>query len=72
MQLKKASVDELTVCFIGSNGKKIEIHANLTETYPNVPPVWFTENEDISNIVQYLSETNGDDNYVSKDSYANL
>ncbi|RWS27055.1 Ubiquitin-conjugating enzyme E2 Q1-like protein [Leptotrombidium deliense] len=65
-QLVTATVDELTCKFIGRNGKKYEIHANFTETYPEVPPVWFSEGEDIhlSNIVQCLSNTSGADNYI--------
>ncbi|XP_053208974.1 ubiquitin-conjugating enzyme E2 Q2-like isoform X1 [Panonychus citri] len=65
-QLMNATVDELTCTFIGRNGKKYEIHANFTETYPEAPPVWFSEVEDesISNIVQYLSNTNGVENYI--------
>jgi len=64
LQLIVATVDELTVRFIGNNNKKYEIHANFTETYPEVPPVWFSEYEDISDIVQYLSNTTGNDNYI--------
>ena len=64
LQLIAATVDELTVRFIGLNGKKLEIHANFTETYPQVPPVWFSDNEDISDVVQFLSSTDGIYNYV--------
>ena len=37
------------------------------ETYPQTPPVWFSESEDafVSNIVQALSEKSGPDCYVS-------
>lgn len=65
LQLIAATVDELTVRFIGANGKKYEIHANFTETYPQVPPVWFSEYEDISNVVECLGNTTGNNNYVS-------
>ena len=39
----------------------------LQETYPEVPPVWFSESEEtfVSTIVQTLSESEGPDNYVS-------
>ncbi|XP_045461433.1 ubiquitin-conjugating enzyme E2 Q2 [Harmonia axyridis] len=65
-QIITASVDELSCRFIGRNGKKYEIHANITETYPAVPPVWFADSEDtnITNAVQLLSHTQGLDNHV--------
>ncbi|CAG9566252.1 unnamed protein product [Danaus chrysippus] len=65
-QIMSASVDELTCRFVGKNGKKYEIHANITETYPNTPPVWFADSEDpiVTNAVQILSNTQGRDNHV--------
>lgn len=65
-QVVAASVDELTCRFIGKNGKKYEIHANITETYPSTPPVWFAESEDVSvtSAVQVLSNTCGLDNHI--------
>ncbi|CAH0399529.1 unnamed protein product [Chilo suppressalis] len=65
-QIMSASVDELTCRFVGRNGKKYEIHANITETYPNTPPVWFADSEDpiVTNAVQILSNTQGRDNHV--------
>lgn len=65
-QVVAASVDELTCRFIGKNAKKYDIHANITETYPSTPPVWFAESEDISitNAVQVLSNTSGKDNHI--------
>ncbi|KAK9758843.1 Ubiquitin-conjugating enzyme [Popillia japonica] len=65
-QIVSASVDELSCRFIGRNGKKYEIHANITETYPSVPPVWFADSEEtsITNAVQILSNTEGLDNHV--------
>lgn len=65
-QVVAASVDELTCRFIGRNAKKFEIHANITETYPSTPPVWFSETEEpsISNIVQLLTNTSGRDNHI--------
>lgn len=61
-----ASVDELTCRFIGKNGKNYDIHANITETYPSTPPVWFAESEEtsITNAVQVLSNTVGLNNHV--------
>lgn len=65
-QVVTASVDELTCRFIGRNGKKFEIHANITETYPSTPPVWFSETEEpsITNIIQLLTNTSGKDNHI--------
>lgn len=65
-QILSATVDELSCRFIGRNGKQYVIHANITETYPSTPPVWFAESEDtsISNAVQILTNTNGLDNHV--------
>lgn len=65
-QVVAASVDELTCRFVGRNAKKYEIHANITETYPHTPPVWFSETEEpsITNIVQMLTNTSGRDNHI--------
>ncbi|XP_023311443.1 ubiquitin-conjugating enzyme E2 Q2 isoform X1 [Anoplophora glabripennis] len=65
-QIVSASVDELSCRFVGKNGKKYAIHANITETYPSVPPVWFADSEEtsITNAVQILSNTEGLDNHV--------
>ncbi|CAG9764350.1 unnamed protein product [Ceutorhynchus assimilis] len=65
-QIISASVDELCCRFIGKCGKKYTIHANITETYPAVPPVWFADSEEtsITNAVQILSNTEGLDNHV--------
>ncbi|XP_055699225.1 ubiquitin-conjugating enzyme E2 Q2 isoform X4 [Phlebotomus papatasi] len=65
-QILNASVDELTCRFIGKNGKRYDIHANITETYPSTPPVWFAESEEtsVTNAVQILSNTHGRDNHV--------
>ncbi|XP_042898444.1 ubiquitin-conjugating enzyme E2 Q1 isoform X2 [Parasteatoda tepidariorum] len=65
-QITAASVDELTCRFISRNGKKYDIHANITETYPSTPPVWFAETEEpcITNAVQILINTSGRDNLV--------
>ncbi|KAL5277674.1 UBE2Q1 family protein [Megaselia abdita] len=65
-QIINASVDELTCRFIGRNGKKFDVHANITETYPSTPPVWFADNDEtsITNVVQILNNTNGLDNHI--------
>lgn len=65
-QVISASLDELTCRFIGRNGKKFVIHANITETYPSTPPVWFTENEDflVTSTIETLTTTSGADNQI--------
>nr|CAG4648715.1 EOG090X0867 [Polyphemus pediculus] len=65
-QVVSATVDELTCRFIGKFGKKYDIHANITETYPSTPPVWFADVEDpsITNAVQILSTTSGNENHI--------
>ncbi|EDS33479.1 ubiquitin-conjugating enzyme E2 q [Culex quinquefasciatus] len=65
-RILNASVDELSCRFIGRNGKQYDIHANITETYPSTPPVWFAESEEtsITNAVQTLTNTRGLDNHV--------
>ncbi|XP_055602678.1 ubiquitin-conjugating enzyme E2 Q2-like isoform X2 [Uranotaenia lowii] len=65
-RILNASVDELSCRFIGRNGKQYDIHANITETYPSTPPVWFAESEEtsITNAVQILTNTRGHDNHV--------
>lgn len=39
----------------------------LQETYPEMPPVWFSESEEtfVSTVIQTLSESDGPDNFVS-------
>lgn len=64
LQLVTATVDEITLRFIGLDNKKYDIVANFTETYPQAPPVWFSEQEEISEVVETLGTTSGNDNYV--------
>lgn len=66
LQVVSASVDELTCKFVDPSGRKHTIHANITETYPNSPPVWFSESEDLSvtTALSSLSETSGHDNHL--------
>lgn len=66
-RVTNATVDEISCCFVvkkGQREKKYAINANITETYPKDPPVWFSDSDDISGSVQVLSTTNGNDNYV--------
>ncbi|XP_033171720.1 ubiquitin-conjugating enzyme E2 Q2-like [Drosophila mauritiana] len=65
-QILNSSVDELLCCFIDKNGKRYDIHAHITGSYPLSPPVWFAETEEtsVTNAVQILSNTNERDNHV--------
>lgn len=65
-RLVTASVDELVCEFIDKNKKKYRINANICESYPKSPPVWFSESEDpiISDIVEKLSTTTKEDNRI--------
>jgi len=66
LQIVSASVDELTCKFVDPAGRKHTIHANITETYPSTPPVWFSESEDanVANALTSLSDTSGLDNHL--------
>lgn len=76
-----ATVDEISCMFIvrnndqsattttststSSSEKKFIINANITETYPHDPPVWFSDSDDISPTLQTLTSTNDNNNFVS-------
>jgi len=66
LQIVSATVDELTCRFIDLGGRKHIIHANITETYPQTPPVWFSESEEpkVAEGVACLSGTQGLDNHL--------
>jgi len=66
LQIISASVDELTCRFIDPSSRKHTIHANITETYPQTPPVWFSESENtnVTNALTSLSETSGLNNHL--------
>jgi ubiquitin-conjugating enzyme E2 Q len=66
LQVVSASVDELTCRFVDVSGRKHVIHANITETYPASPPVWFSESEDgkVAEAVACLAGTAGLDNHM--------
>jgi len=61
-----ASLDELVCEFIDLNMKKYRINANICETYPQSPPVWFSESDDssIAEIVEKLSTTTQEENRI--------
>ncbi|XP_075675478.1 ubiquitin-conjugating enzyme E2 25 [Dermatophagoides pteronyssinus] len=73
-----ATVDEISCLFIVRNNnnnnnddeklslleKKFIINANITETYPHDPPVWFSESDDISPTLQTLTSTTDNNNFI--------
>ncbi|XP_053692121.1 ubiquitin-conjugating enzyme E2 Q2-like [Sabethes cyaneus] len=65
-QVLTASLEELSCCFIGSNGEKYAIQANIVGTYPSTPPIWFAETEEasITDALQLLTNTSGQNNHV--------
>lgn len=65
-RLITGSVDELVCELIDSDRRKYRINANICETYPQQPPVWFSESEDhfIVDIIEKLSLTQSEDNLV--------
>lgn len=65
-RLVTASIDELVCEFIDTNMKKYRINANICDSYPQSPPVWFSENEDsiVADIVEKLSTTTKEDNRI--------
>lgn len=64
-QVRSATVDELTCRFIGKNDEKYDIQANITETYPQSPPIWFSDSEDSSvvDVVGDLANVKQEDQY---------
>ncbi|XKL61886.1 hypothetical protein PGB90_001719 [Kerria lacca] len=65
-QIHLATMDELCCKFVGNCGKLYEINANITESYPSTPPVWFADTEDlrVTNAVELLTSTTGLDNHI--------
>lgn len=65
-RILSANVDEISCSFVQKNGKQKIIFANITEVYPDSPPVWFSESDDpqISAVVVALSSTSGSDNQI--------
>lgn len=59
-----ATVDEI-VCEFKYQTRKYLVNANITETYPRDPPVWFSESDRVAGTVTILSTTSGADNHVS-------
>ncbi|CAF0772514.1 unnamed protein product [Brachionus calyciflorus] len=61
-----ASINELVCEFIDVNKKKYRINANITENYPQSPPVWFSESEDsiIIEIIEKINTTTDENNKI--------
>ncbi|XP_041368896.1 ubiquitin-conjugating enzyme E2 Q1-like [Gigantopelta aegis] len=61
-QILSASVDELSCCFVGRNGERHEIQGNITETYPQCAPIWFSDSEDVgvTSVIEKLAEVQQD------------
>lgn len=65
-RILSANVDEMKCCYLTQTGKKKIIFANITEDYPDSPPVWFSESDDsqVSAVVESLGATSGSDNQI--------
>ncbi|GAB1607670.1 ubiquitin-conjugating enzyme E2 Q1-like [Argonauta hians] len=61
-QIRSASVDELACRFVVSEGHYYDIHANITETYPQSAPIWFSDIEDpmITSAIEHLCNATAD------------
>lgn len=61
-----ASIHELVCEFIDPNKKKYRINANITENYPQSPPVWFSESEDsaVIEIIEKINTTTEENNKI--------
>ena len=62
-RLISASADELVCELVDAAKKKYRINANICESYPHAPPVWFSESDEalITDIVEKLSATSRDE-----------
>ncbi|XP_046574341.1 ubiquitin-conjugating enzyme E2 Q2-like isoform X2 [Haliotis rubra] len=61
-QIRSATLDELSCRFIGRNGNHYDIQANITETYPQSAPIWFSDSEEVvvTTVIERLTETTPD------------
>ncbi|XP_052279804.1 ubiquitin-conjugating enzyme E2 Q2-like [Dreissena polymorpha] len=46
-RILSASVDEVNCEFLGTKNESLKIIANITETYPQTPPIWFCEDDNV-------------------------
>lgn len=67
-QIVSASVDEVVCHFRGQHGGKFVINANITETYPQTAPIWFSESEDVlvTAAIEQLYDTSSDNFNICK------
>lgn len=65
-KILSASVDELTCQFIGQNNEAYTIHANITETYPQTPPIWFSDDDNliVTAAIEKLTNTTTNKNNI--------
>lgn len=64
-----ASLDEFTFQFVNKSGEKSAImHANITESYPQMAPIWFSEADDsvITATLEKLSDTSPKNHNICK------
>ncbi|KAF7637212.1 UBIQUITIN_CONJUGAT_2 domain-containing protein [Meloidogyne graminicola] len=58
-KIVSASIDEIMVKFVGTDGKSVQICANIQENYPRDPPIWFSESDDalVTAVLEQLTQT---------------
>uniref|UniRef100_A0A8C4RUL7 Uncharacterized protein n=1 Tax=Erpetoichthys calabaricus TaxID=27687 RepID=A0A8C4RUL7_ERPCA len=58
LRIISARVDELTCEFITEAGGTVRVHCNITESYPNVPPIWFVDSDDpsLASVLERLAD----------------
>lgn len=65
-RILSSSVDELSCQFVGVGDETFNIHANITETYPQTAPVWFCDEDDvvITAAIEKLTNVSADKNNI--------
>ncbi|XP_051779212.1 ubiquitin-conjugating enzyme E2 Q1 isoform X5 [Erpetoichthys calabaricus] len=58
LRIISARVDELTCECITEAGGTVRVHCNITESYPNVPPIWFVDSDDpsLASVLERLAD----------------
>lgn len=64
-RVKANGLDELICQFLGKSGELFIIHCNLYESYPTVPPMWFTEADELA-IVEAVENIGQEDHCNSE------
>lgn len=68
-QIVTVSLDEFTFQFFNTSEEKpVVIHANITESYPQMAPIWFSESEDsiVTATIERLSDTSSSNYNICK------